>query len=56
MKNLKISKQEQIEELKMDIQYQVAILANGWHDTQMEKYEAQAELEQLEQKLRNLKK
>ena len=45
---------ELIEEIKLDIQYQEAILANGWHKTQNEKYEAQSELEQLEQKLRNI--
>ena len=47
---------KEITELEMDIQYQEAILSNGWHDTQEEKYEAQAELEELQQKLRNLKK
>ena len=51
MTNLK-----EITELEMDIQYQEAILSNGWYDTQEEKYEAQAELEELQQKLRNLKK
>jgi|14BtaG_2_1085337.scaffolds.fasta_scaffold47485_3 hypothetical protein len=47
--------QETITELEMDIQYQVAILKNGWHDNQIEKHEAQAELEELQQKLKNLK-
>lgn len=43
--------EQTISQLRLDIQYQIAVLKNGWYDTQIEKYEAQAELQHLDRKL-----
>ena len=47
--------QEAIKELEIDIQYLQSILVSGWEKTQEYKNEVSAELEQLKQKVTNLK-
>jgi len=51
--NLNImNNQDLIEELKLDIQYLQAVLANGWYNGQQEKNERSAELEEYQQAIK----
>ncbi len=47
-----MNNQDLIEELKLDIQYLQAVLANGWYNGQEEKNERSAELEEYQQSLK----